>query len=407
MKKIFIILLALLLLCGCTNTAVREETSVQPATTEDTANKETVRSVWMTYYELHSMIKNCNEQQFRTNIDAAFDEIAKIGFNTVTVHVRPYGDAFYRSAYFPSSAYCFDKQGADMPYDPLQVMCEAADKHHLHIEAWINPYRVSAENDMEKLCDENQAKIWYADEETKSNVYCYEKGIYYNPASEAVRLLIVSGVKELVENYALDAIHFDDYFYPTTDEAIDAAEFAAYQKDGGELSLADWRRENVNMLLQEVYYTVHQAEGNIRFGISPAANMENDYSKLYADVTKWMKNEGYADYICPQVYFGFKNVYQPFMFTVKKWMYLCQQDLYIGLPLYKAGKPDQYAAKENEAIINEFADNDNIIARQITYLSKLEQVKGFYVFSYSCLSDETCRKEAENMIKTMQDIYRN
>ncbi len=397
----------MLVLCGCSHlsSADNEPPATAPSTVNDSA--DTVRAIWITYYELHDFIKNSSEQQFRTKIDKAFHELSEMGFNTVTLHVRPYGDAFYRSDYFPSSAYCFDKQGADMPYDPLQIMCEIASQYQLKTEAWINPYRISSQDDIDELCDENPAKIWYNDDKTKSNVYIFENGIYYNPASEDVIKLIANGVRELAENYPLAAIHFDDYFYPTTDVAIDEKEFEAYKKEGGTLPLADWRRENINTMLQAVYQTVKKANSSMRFGISPAANMDNDYEKLYADVKKWMKNEGYADYICPQVYFGFLNLYQPFMFTVKKWMNLCDKDLYIGLPLYKAGQPDKYAAKDEEQRINEFVTHDNILARQITYLSKLPQIKGFYVFSYSCLNDETCKKETENMLKTMQDIYRN
>ncbi len=90
------------------------------------------------------------------------------------------------------------------------------------------------------------------------------------------------------------------------------------------------------------------------------------------------------------------------MFTVKKWISFTNIDLYVGLPLYKSGKPDKYAAQEDKSIINEFVNNDNIISRQITYLSKLDEVKGFYIFSYSSLSDAKCKAEVENMLKVMK-----
>ena len=105
------------------------------------------------------------------------------------------------------------------------------------------------------------------------------------------------------------------------------------------------------------------------------------------------------------MYFGFKNVYQPFMFTVKKWVKLCENtdvDLYIGLPLYKANTKDKYAAENDKSIINEFKNSNDIIARQITYISKIDKIKGYYIFSFSQLTSENAKEEVSNMLKVMQ-----
>lgn len=340
-----------------------------------------------------------NENQFKKNIKSAFDKIKEYGFNTVCVQVRPCADAFYYSKYFPSSRYCFGEQGAELPFDPLAVICELASENELSLEAWINPYRVSQDNNISSLCESNIAKIWYENKKTKSFVYVADNGIYFNPAVDDVTSLIVNGVKEIVENYSISAIHFDDYFYPTTDKDIDKIQ---YKKHKNETSLAEFRRNNVSNMVKAVYSAIKEINPSVRFGISPASNIENDYSTLYADVEKWASEDGFVDYICPQVYFGFKNVYQPFMFTVKKWSYITKCDMFVGLPLYKANKKDKYAAQNEVDRINEFKNNDNIIARQITYLSKLDKVKGFYVFSYSCLDDERCSSEVENMRAVMQ-----
>ena len=413
MKKIIAAVMCILfctvLLSGCTDTndlAKAHSEIIRSNTNTDNTppdNETYVRAIWIAYYELEGFTKDAGESEFYDKVDTAFQELSKMGFNTVTVQVRPCADAFYKSAYFPSSRYCFGEQGGEMPYDPLYIMCNIAHQYKLKLEAWINPYRVSQDNDIEKLSDSNKAKVWYKDEDTKTNVYIDDAKIYFNPASEEVTELIVNGAKEIAENYEVDAIHFDDYFYPTTDSKIDETEYAAYTADGGKLSLADWRRENVSNMIKSVYDAVKSVNSDIRFGISPAANIKNDYSELYADVEKWVSEEGYVDYIVPQIYFGFKNIYQPFMFTTKKWINLTSCDLYVGLPLYKSGKPDEYAAKEDEAIINEFVNNDDIVARQITYLSKLEEVKGFYVFSFEYLTDENAKKEVENMMNAMQN----
>ena len=401
MKKILISLLSLcLLLCGCTNYySVPSADTVKEVTILKEENKEFVKSVWFTFFELSEMIKNKTEDECKKNISNAFSSVKEMGFNTVTVQVRPYADAFYQSSYFPTSAYIVENQGDSIDFDPLQIMCDTAKKLDLRIEAWVNPYRVSSSKNISSLCDSNIAKKWFKSKKDKSNVFVSDNGIYFNPASEKVTELIVNGVKELAENYPVDAIHFDDYFYPTTKKDIDAAEF---KENGGDKSLSDFRRECVSNMIKNVYSVIKSTNSSIRFGISPASNIDNDYNNLYADVARWAAEDGFCDYICPQIYFGFRNVYQPFMFTTKKWISVTQKDLYIGLPLYKAGKTDKFAAQYDTSIKNEFKNNSNIIARQITYLSKLDEIGGFYIFSYSSLFEKSCQEEVENMIKAMQ-----
>lgn len=389
---------------GC---SVPSEQPVVPTTTiedqQPQQQKRYVKGIWFTYYELQSLIAD-NQADFESNVNTAFSAVKDLGFNTVTVQVRPFADAFYYSSYFPSSTYCTGIQGAQMLYDPLAIMCSIAHSLDLKIEAWINPYRVSNTKDFNTLSDNNMAKVWYSDKSTKHNVIAIKSGIYYNPASLQTVELIVNGVREIVTNYDIDAIHFDDYFYPTTNEKVDKYQYQEYISSGGDLCLADWRRGNVDLLISSVYSAIKEIKPSVEFGISPASNIKNDYSTLYADVEKWVSNDGYVDYICPQIYFGFKNVYQPFMFTTKKWIGINKNcKLYVGLPLYKCGKPDKYAAQNEEFRINEFVDNKNIISRQISYLTELNEVEGYYVFSYSSLFDEACKTEVENMKSVMQN----
>lgn len=404
MKKLIILILPIIIcLSGCSLQADDASGIVsadnQESTTSAPVHAQYVKSVWFTYYELKNLIAD-DEHDFEKNIKNAFKKVKKMGFNTVTVQVRPCADAFYNSNVFPSSRYCFGNQGEPMPYDPLLVICSVANDLDLRLEAWVNPYRVSQDNKINELSNSNIAKKWYKSKSKKSYVYVFDNGIYFNPAVQDVTDLIVSGVKEIVENYDVDAVHFDDYFYPTTDKEIDALQYKAYKNKGGKSNLAEWRRNNISNMVKSVYSAIKDTDKSVLFGISPAANVKNDYSTLYADVEKWASTDGYVDYICPQVYYGFKNVAQPFMFTVKKWTYFTTCDLYIGLPLYKAGKADKYAGDEGE---KEFCNNDNIIARQITYLSKLDTIKGFYIFSYSYLTDENAKAEVENMIDSMQN----
>ncbi len=399
MKKTFLVLLIITLVAGLSgckhNDVIIDEPSI-PA-----ASSLSVRGVWLPYYELQEWTQTNDEAAFSEVVDAAFQELAKWRFNTVTVHVRPCADAFYRSSYFPSSQYCFGEQGSDMPYDPLALMCNAAHQNGLKIEAWVNPYRVSQTSDIEALCDSNKAKIWYMDDDTKSRVFMAENGIYFNPAGEGVTELIVNGVTEIVSHYDVDAIHFDDYFYPTTKEDIDVSEYQNYVDNGGKLSLSDFRREVVSNMIKDVYSAVKSINSDVQFGVSPASDLQKDYEELYANVQQWVTEKGYVDYIVPQIYFGFHNEVQPFMRTVKKWREIAQCPLYVGLPLYKCGKEDSYASQTNQEAINEFVDNHNMIARQITYLNKSENIQGFYLFSYGCLHSEQCAEEVKNLLQVM------
>lgn len=389
-KKIILTVISVFLilsLCSCTAVQKKDNTQTE---------KQYVKAVWFTYYELSGFIKDKQEDEFKKSISKAFKELESKGFNRVTVQVRPYADAFYKSQYFPTSAYCTGVQGKELEYDPLAVMVEAAHKYDLFIEAWINPYRVSTSNDFDKLAENNMALKW---KDTDNLIVC-DSGIYFNPASKDANELIVNGVKEIVTNYQVDGVCFDDYFYPSTDKEIDKSSYDSYKKNGGKLSLEDFRRNNVSEMIKTVYSTVKSVNSAVTFGVSPASDVENNYNSLYADVELWATEDGYVDYLCPQIYFGFQNETQPFMKTVKDWISFSKCDLYVALPLYKTGQEDEFAGDSG---IKEFVENNNIIARQVTYLSKLDEVKGFYIFSYSFLKDND---ECNNIYSAMQNSSR-
>lgn len=383
-KKIIfpLAILLMLSLCSCTNQEIGS----------DKADNKFIKSVWITYYELSEFTKGRDEETFTKTINSAFETLNKKGFNRVTVQVRPFADAFYKSSYFPTSAYFSGVQGSEMTYDPLDIIVSIAHKHNLSIEAWINPYRVSSNTDFDELADSNIALSW----KDTDNVIVCDGGIYFNPASNEVNELILNGIKEITQNYEVDSICFDDYFYPSSSKKIDSNSYKNYTKNGGEMNLDDWRRDNVNRMVKSVYQAVKSVNENVTFGISPAANIENDYSSLYADVELWSKEKGYVDYICPQIYFGFQNENQPFMKTAKTWAQMADCDLYVALPLYKQGAEDEFAG---ELGFNEFVNNNNIISRQFTYLTKLDNVSGIYVFSYSSLGDND---ETNNLYSAMQ-----
>lgn len=394
MKKIFICFLTIFLLfAGCS--------MPQNDVEKEKINAEYVKACWITYFELEKFTSDCeNAEEFEEQIKTAFKKIKDIGLNTITVQVRPCADAFYRSDYFPSSKYCFGIQGSEMPYDPFEIIIETAHKLNLRVEAWINPYRVSQNDKIEDLSPDNIAVQWLNDEDKSSNVYVKDK-IYFNPAAGEVTELIVNGVKEIVQNYNIEAIHFDDYFYPGIDDEIDEKEYTEYVENGGESSRDDFRRDCVSDMVKQVYSAIKEINSEVLFGISPQSNIKTNYNKLYADVEKWVSEEGYVDYICPQVYFGFHNQVQPFTKTVKQWCEITKScKLYIGLPLYKAGSEDEFASSSKDYAKNEFIDNSDIISRQISYIYQLDEISGFNIYSYSYLVDE----ENQSVIDEVENI---
>ena len=174
------------------------------------------------------------EDAFRAGVVQLLDNCTGLGLNTVLAQVRPFGDALYRSTLFPWSHLCTGVQGKDPGFDPLDVLLQEAHTRGISVEAWVNPYRLRSSAAMPpNLADGNLAN-------THPEWVCtVDGGLYLNPAEPAAADYVVQGVAELVQNYAVDGIHFDDYFYPTTDESIDAAQFAA----SGAGNLAAWRAE--------------------------------------------------------------------------------------------------------------------------------------------------------------------
>ena len=360
---------------GVTETAA---TQTKPAV----QSPDEVRAVWFSYLEFETMLKGLGEEQFRQNISGAIGEVGDAGFHTVFVQVRPNGDALYDSDYFPWSYVASGAEGQDPGFDPLQVMIEEARARALRIEAWINPYRVRASGNDKPLSSENQAQKWQS--EGSDDVVSFSGGLYYNPASEKARELIVNGVREILLNYEVEGIHFDDYFYPTTEAAFDQDSYDRYKAEGGELSLSNWRRENVNSLVQQVYRAVKETKSSAVFGISPQGNNENNYNKQFIDVAKWLANEGYVDYICPQVYFGFENESAPFQRTVEEWDRMVKSDsvkLYIGIAPYKLGLQDQWAGSGS----NEWIGTRDLLCKMVEASREQESYGGFAMYRYASL----------------------
>ncbi len=260
------------------------------------------RAMWVSYLELEGMDLS-SAQSFTAEMTKLLDNCVDLGLNTIIFHVRPFGDALYHSTIFPSSHLISGAQGAALPYDPLAIAIELCKSRSLRIEAWINPYRVQLSSTKPSSLSSTNPAVHYLNSNSKGDyVVEHNGGYYYNPAYTEVQDLIVSGVMEIIQKYDVDGIHFDDYFYPTTEPSFDEL---AYSKLSNGTDLSTWRRENVNSLVQKVYNAIKSSDPSVVFGISPQGNNDNNYNQQYSDVNLWLSTPGYVDYIMPQLYWGF------------------------------------------------------------------------------------------------------
>ena len=363
------------------------------ATADTPESDEEMRGVWVSYMELSMENESSKTQKaFEDKFTEIVQKCRESGFNTLIVQVRPFCDALYKSSYFPWSHILTGTQGENPQYDALQIMCDICKENNLKIHAWINPYRVSSNETPKKLSD-NNPYIKNSEIGIKT-----DNGIFLDPSNETAQQLISDGVKEIAENYDVDGIQFDDYFYPTEDESFDKKQYEAYiEKYGKEnsMSLDNWRMQNVNTLICKVYRTIKSVDSSVEFGISPQGDIGNN-DGLYADVKSWCTCKGFADYICPQIYFSLENPALTFEDCLNSWTSLDFGEnvkLYVGLGGYKAGNGEY---DEETWLLS-----DSILADEYDILRNNKSVRGFMLYSYSCLEDDTAKKEINNLINAL------
>lgn len=363
------------------------------ATADTPESDEEMRGVWVSYMELSMENESSKTQKaFEDKFTEIAQKCRESGFNTLIVQVRPFCDALYKSSYFPWSHILTGTQGENPQYDALQIMCDICKENNLKIHAWINPYRVSSNETPKKLSDNNP----YI-KNTEIGIKT-DNGIFLDPSNETAQQLISDGVKEIAENYDVDGIQFDDYFYPTEDESFDKKQYEAYiEKYGKEnsMSLDNWRMQNVNTLICKVYRTIKSVDSSVEFGISPQGNIGNN-DGLYADVKSWCICKGFADYICPQIYFSLENPALTFEDCLDSWTSLDFDEnvkLYVGLGGYKAGNGEY--DEETWLLSN------SILADEYDILRNNKSVRGFMLYSYNSLEDDTAKKEINNLINAL------
>lgn len=377
--------------CLPNNTPKKPDGSAEPSD-YIAVNYENVKAMWLTQYDLLPVYTDMGGQRdeidFRLRIDKILSNVVELGINTVFVQVRPFADSFYPSDVYPISSYVSGEYGRKISYDPFAIILAKAHAMGLSVHAWINPLRAMTTSEICKVDDSYKIREWY-DDPSQRGKYIVEIGgrLYLNPAYEEVRDLVSEGASEIVRNYDVDGVHLDDYFYPTTDEEFDRSAYQQYKSTGGKLSLADFRRENINSLIRELYSAVKTENQSVLFGVSPAGNMKNNYNELYADVAVWCRSEGYIDYLCPQLYFGFEHSTCAFDKLCREFSDMIKPDgikLIFGMSLGKAKSGyDAYAGDGKY----EWRDNKDILYRSLKYTESIENCSGVSYFCYQYFYD--------------------
>lgn len=331
-----------------------------------------------------------------------FDEHQKSGINAILLQVRPAADAFYSQSTEPWSRFLSGKQGlAPSPfYDPLAFAIDEAHKRGMELHAWFNPYRASTTLSSTELSNQHISRTnphWF---------FNYGGKKLFNPGLPEVRDYIVQTIMNVVKNYDIDGVHFDDYFYPYPEKGQvirDAEEFSKYGT--AFKNIGDWRRHNVDTLIKTLAENIHREKSYVKFGISPfgiwrnksqdpagsESNGLDGYGTLYADARKWIQN-GWIDYINPQIYFPFKNRAAAFEKLTDWWSdNAFGKHVYIGQAAYRATERRQGWMNWSQ------------IPDQIRYLRNNNRIQGSVYFSSKSLTGNYAGLQDS----LRQNFYRN
>ncbi|MFD4598441.1 glycoside hydrolase family 10 protein [Streptomyces sp. NPDC058464] len=316
-------------------------------------------------------------------LTAFLDKAVHHRLNTVMLQVRPTADAFWPSPHEPWSEYLTGTQGKDPGWDPLGTAVEEAHARGLRLHAWFNPYRIANHTDPGRLVASHPAR------KNPDWAVPYGGKLYYNPGIPAVRTFVEQAILDAVAKYPVDAVHFDDYFYPYPVAGQTFDDDAAYDAHGGDFSSrAAWRRDNIDKLVTEIADGVRKLRPGTRFGISPFAVWRNattdsrgsdtkagveTYDDLYADTRTWVQ-KNWIDYIVPQVYWQIGNSAADYAKVVDWWAGVAKGSgtaLYIGEALYQAGAAGAPSAWQDPAELS----------RHLTLADQYPQVGGHVYFA--------------------------
>ena len=333
MKRILPLLVALLTIVG-----------VQPAHGEEALKRE-MRTVWVATVSNIDWPKTRGSSatviaQQKKQLTDLLDGFVKANMNAICLQVRPMADAFYRSSYEPWSSYLTGTRGKDPGWDPMEFAVEECHKRGLEFHAWVNPYRFSnsSGNDCNTAIDQQVKASGILMHGSETN------RLVFNPALQASRDLLLNVCREMIENYDIDGIIFDDYFYPGggMPSGSTAEDYTLWQQSGTSMNIGDWRRENVNEMVRQMCAMVQETRPGVKFGIGPAGvagtaatsaskhgvtpcptGSDWQYNQIYSDPLAWLE-EGTIDYISPQLYWKCNHPTNPFGPLTQWWSYIAQ-----------------------------------------------------------------------------------
>lgn len=350
--------------------------------------------------------KGLSEKQLKGEIDKIVETVYSTGLNTIFFQVRPSSDSLYKSDIFPVSEYL--SEDGKLPLDCLDYMIKAAAKKGIAVHAWVNPLRAAVGGSVEDLQVGSPA--------SKNHDWCvkYADGkIYYDCGLPEVREMIAAGVREIVENYDVAGVVFDDYFYPypsyTTDDDGNKsiAEFEdkkTFKKYGTEFDdVGDWRRDNVNRLVKLCYDTVKEIKEDCYFGVSPFGIWKNGYGDesgsatkgaqsyfdIYCDTLAWVEG-GYVDYIAPQLYWTAESTAASYTALTEWW---AQSLTGTEVPLLISHGAYRYS---------EWEFPSGIMTSQVNNAKMYEVYEGSLFYGYNEIADNTygIAEELKKMYKT-------
>lgn len=288
-----------------------------------------------------------NSKEQRSSFIKLLDMHKQNGINAVIVQVRPATDAFYPSPFEPWSQWLTGVQGQPpVPYyDPLEFMITETHKRGMEFHAWMNPYRAVFNTRTSSVSATHITNLhpdWFL---------TYGDKKFFDPGNKEAQAYVTSVVKDVVSRYDVDAIHFDDYFYPYPINGREFPDDGSFKKYGNGLTKADWRRSNTDSIIAALYKTIKKENKNCQFGISPFGVWRNadkdpegsntkagptNYDVLYADILLWLKN-GWIDYVAPQLYWEFGHPAAAYEVLVDWWSkHTYGKNCYIGLGTYRA-----------------------------------------------------------------------
>ncbi|WP_446665054.1 glycoside hydrolase family 10 protein [Flexivirga sp. B27] len=353
--------------------------------TDPTMPKHELRSMWL------SVVANIDwpskpgltADQQKSELIAWLDLAQQQRHNVVVLQVRPTADALWPSRYEPWSAWLTGEQGKAPGYDPLGFAVEEAHKRNLELHAWFNPFRAAMTEDPSTLIPSHPARRhpdW---------VLPYGGKLYYNPGLPEVRRFVVNAIMDAVRRYDIDAVHFDDYFYPYPVEGKIFHDEDQYAKYGRGRSLDDWRRSNIDDLMVTLGRRIKRAKPLCQFGVSPFAVWRNKatdptgsdttagaetYDDLYADTRGWVK-KGWIDYICPQIYWSIGFAPADYAKLVPWW-----SDVVRGTPVHLYIGQATYKVNTNGAVDPHWL-NPEELSSHLEFNAKYPQVQGNIYFS--------------------------